>query len=578
MRYLRMLSNSVIGGVTFALYLTILVLQLNPRYALSGLPSLAATLILSYGMHVSAAFYALIVMRQVFASEVISPGWISFRFLVWLCAAAATLGALLMWVNLRGFGTVLDVDALRRMTGGAVGLSLCAGVMAVLAVGHAWARRHSSPLGAALLGVVLLASLAVPLMLRGPGTGPPRAARWLSPAADTAPGDRRVVMILLEGASLDLLAPVAAEGRLPHFERLLDAGASMHVATIRPTQPGPVWAAVATGKLPFKNGIRSAARYYPLAGQEALELLPDYCFAHALVAFKFLREQFHGSQDWTAQPLWSLLGAQGIPVGIVNWSVTQPAREVRGFLVSDGFVSLLESTVDPDSTGGIWPREAVATSVAAAAQAGRAAQAAPALLGDGVRQSINTPCGADRSYERIAAQLGGRYPPRFSVIRYECLDSVGHYFLRYAMPGAFGDVSDDEVQKYGSVLAAYYAQADEVIGRAIADLRPGDLLLVASGFGMDPLGVGKRLLERTFGNPDRIGTHERAPDGFLLAFGTDVRQGRYPRASLLDVAPTVLYFFGLPVPRDMDGFARTDIFAREFTADRPITYIPTYER
>ena len=146
------------------------------------------------------------------------------------------------------------------------------------------------------------------------------------------------------------------------------------------------------------------------------------------------------------------------------------------------------------------------------------------------------------------------------------------------MPGAFGDVSDDEIQKYGAVVASNYATADAAIGRAIAAQRPGDLLIVASGFGMEPLGVGKRLLDRTFGNADQSGTHERAPDGFLLAFGTDVAPGRYPRASLVDVAPTILYFFGLPVARDMDGFARTDIFTRAFTAARPITYIPTYER
>jgi len=111
----------------------------------------------------------------------------------------------------------------------------------------------------------------------------------------------------------------------------------------------------------------------------------------------------------------------------------------------------------------------------------------------------------------------------------------------------------------------------------MATLRPGDLLLVASGFGMEPMSVGKRLLERAVGNPELSGTHERAPDGFLFAFGSDVKPGRHPRASVVDVAPTILYFFGLPVARDMDGFARTDIFTQAFTAGRPITYIPTYE-
>jgi hypothetical protein len=95
---------------------------------------------------------------------------------------------------------------------------------------------------------------------------------------------------------------------------------------------------------------------------------------------------------------------------------------------------------------------------------------------------------------------------------------------------------------------------------------------------MEPLSPGKRLLERLVGNAEISGTHERAPDGFLMAYGEDVAPGRPPRASVLDLAPTVLYFLGLPVARDMDGFARPDIFRAPFTATRPITYIPTYGR
>ena len=48
--------------------------------------------------------------------------------------------------------------------------------------------------------------------------------------------------------------------------------------------------------------------------------------------------------------------------------------------------------------------------------------------------------------------------------------------------------------------------------------------------------------------------------------------------SFVDVVPTMLYFLGLPIGRDMDGYARTDIFQPAFTEDHPITFIPTYER
>jgi hypothetical protein len=101
---------------------------------------------------------------------------------------------------------------------------------------------------------------------------------------------------------------------------------------------------------------------------------------------------------------------------------------------------------------------------------------------------------------------------------------------------------------------------------------------VVSPFGMEPLSPAKRLLEHTIGNPTLNGSHERAPDGFLLAYGRDVSPGRPPRGSVTDVAPTILYFLGLPVGRDMDGSARADLFSRDFSADRPIVYIPTYER
>jgi hypothetical protein len=93
---------------------------------------------------------------------------------------------------------------------------------------------------------------------------------------------------------------------------------------------------------------------------------------------------------------------------------------------------------------------------------------------------------------------------------------------------------------------------------------------------MERLSPAKQLLARVIGDEQITGTHERAPDGFLIAYGRGVRPGRHPRGALADITPTVLYFFGLPVARDMDGFARSDLFVREFTAERPITFIPSY--
>jgi predicted AlkP superfamily phosphohydrolase/phosphomutase len=170
-------------------------------------------------------------------------------------------------------------------------------------------------------------------------------------------------------------------------------------------------------------------------------------------------------------------------------------------------------------------------------------------------------------------------PAQVTLTRYQGLDSIGHYFLRYAQPADFGDVTEEERRRLGPVLERHYSLIDQAIGHAMAGLGPDDLLLVVSGYGMEPLGLGKRLIERLIGDPDVSGTHETAPDGFLLAYGSSVSRGRLQtRASVVDVAPTILYFLGLPLGRDMDGYAQTDLFQRSFTEERPITFIPTYDR
>ena len=38
----------------------------------------------------------------------------------------------------------------------------------------------------------------------------------------------------------------------------------------------------------------------------------------------------------------------------------------------------------------------------------------------------------------------------------------------------------------------------------------------------------------------------------------------------MDVAPTILYAMGIPVPDDMDGRVLTDIFSDAFLSERPL--------
>jgi Type I phosphodiesterase / nucleotide pyrophosphatase len=169
----------------------------------------------------------------------------------------------------------------------------------------------------------------------------------------------------------------------------------------------------------------------------------------------------------------------------------------------------------------------------------------------------------DELYSRAIRDLMAARPVQLAAVRYQGLDTAGH---------------DDVAGKPFGTLDRYYAYIDAQIGAAFERLAPGDLLLVVSGFGMEPVSPLKHAAARILRDQDVSGTHENAPDGFLLAYGKDVAPGGKQRGSIVDVTPTILYFLGVPIGRDMDGFARADVFAPPFTAERPIAYIPSHGR
>ena len=584
MRYLRMLSNSMAAAALATSYVIALVLHLNPNLPLhpSRLAPLVATVGLFYIVHLTVIFYILLVLRQLLAREVFSPAWVSVDVLTWLSAMAAAAGATLMWRNLVTFSLVLDAATATALYASTMVLAATAMLCLLLALFRRRAPR-ARLLWAPLFVMLVLSSVAALLVLRGRGVPRPLEARPIDTAFDRARPDvsGRVTVIAIDAGSLDLITSATAEGRLPNFGRILDAGAVRHLATLHPTSAEAVWAAVATGKLPQKNGVRSSAIYQVAGGGGALQLLPDYCFAHGLERFGFLVEEAHTSATFRTRTLWSILSTNGFSVGVVGWPLTQPAPVVRGYVVGDTYhrVALTPSGIDDPSA--IYPPELQMDALAA--MEGAMADTSPVVTasigGARIDPRHETPARTDRVYDRIAQAMSHARPPQVTLTRYQSLDPIGHYFLRYAIPSEFGDVTDEERRRLGSVLERHYGVIDEAIGRAMAGLGPDDLLIVVSGYGMKPLGFGKRLIERVIGDPEISGTHEAAPDGFLLAYGASVARGRQPaRASVVDVVPTILYFLGLPIGRDMDGYARTDLFQGSFTEERPITFIPTYDR
>jgi predicted AlkP superfamily phosphohydrolase/phosphomutase len=74
-------------------------------------------------------------------------------------------------------------------------------------------------------------------------------------------------------------------------------------------------------------------------------------------------------------------------------------------------------------------------------------------------------------------------------------------------------------------------------------------------------------------NPDKRSGEDK-PEGFITAYGKHVKSGNYIEGGdLMDLAPTILYLMGQPIPENMDGKLLLDIIEEEFKVNNPPRYI-----
>lgn len=90
----------------------------------------------------------------------------------------------------------------------------------------------------------------------------------------------------------------------------------------------------------------------------------------------------------------------------------------------------------------------------------------------------------------------------------------------------------------------------------------------------------KRQLDPTIplvpGEDYRVISGDHHLKGILLARGKDIKKGiRVDQTTIADLAPTILYQMGVPVPDDMDGKVLKSIFKDSFLQSHPVTYIQT---
>jgi predicted AlkP superfamily phosphohydrolase/phosphomutase len=563
-----------------------LIFLLNPEvpHTWRNVLSIWGVLAITYGLAAGFAFFFLLSVVEMLRGRTLGPAWLSFRVLTWLAMLTLATSAALMWHNLVTLRLYLPPPTPITLAIAATVVTTAAGAFLVMGLFHYSFGRRGARASYVISALSLAAAVALPLLMR-----PQPATSGLTPRMpiEDTPSDRRLTLIGIEGASMSYVLPAIAEGKLPNFARLIETGAAGALRTIYPTESIAVWTSLATGKLPRKHGLKAFYRYRFPGVETTFTLRPRGLDFRPLERLGLVGRGAVTATSRRTQTFWGVLSSFGVDVGIVRWWGTYPAEDVRGFIVSEYLHRQVREGITPPLPGLTYPEELYASLVSRVRQP-------EDINGETLRQFVDTsivvpsdnfPWRAelarsladDATYQEIGDQLRDDFDPDVYAIYFFGLDTIGHYFTRYHRPDHFGDVSDDEIRKYGRTIEAYYHHLDAVLGEFMERRAENETIIVLSGHGMEPLPLARRIVEPFKGNPHLSGYHEASPDGLLILNGPGIAEGvKFQGASILDVAPTLLYLMGLPLGLDMDGALLTEVLEEELIRSQPVTFISSY--
>ncbi len=468
------------------------------------------------------------------------------RLLPWSMAAVFGAAAALDLAHAARYEHFLPPGIHDRLTKAGLWLALAALITACTAFLHSYRRKR--PYGTrSRFGIAGLAVLTVySVFERREAFDPPPPISPRAAAIDSAPPPN-LLIVGLDGASLDAILPLSEQGLLPFFSETMRAGSYGRAESIEPAVRRSLWTTVVTGKHPFRHGVVAERTWGapPLPG-----------------------ERFHLTPGAIAFGLW---GDRGAPEGGPAVRRSAPALwQIAGTFGIDSVA--LDFGVGLTGTSG----------ARAAALGSAMVDERLARLGDGPPAALYTAALRDlETQSQLLATLASRPREDARLLAFALMDGLAAvsrlYYDAYEAVQFDGDQAQARIEQ-ARWLSSYYAFLDGLIAEAWQQLPPPRMLAVVSAYGFRRSGPVRRLLGSRIEASAIAGGGLQTPDGLLLLRGQGIREDvLLTRLGIQDVTPTLLYALNLPVARDIDGRVLTESFEPAILARRPIAFVPSYE-
>ena len=425
-------------------------------------------------------------------------------------------------------------------------LALASLITAYTAFLHTYRRKR--PYGArSRFGIAGLAVLTVySVFERREAFDPPPPATPRAASIDSVPPPN-LLIVGLDGASLDAILPLSEQGLLPFFSETMRAGSYGRAESIEPAIRLSLWTTVVTGKYPFRHGVvaEQTSQAPPLPG-ERFHLTPG------AIGFGIWGDRGTSDGGPAIQPsapaLWQIAAGFGVDSVALDFGVG--LTDVSGARAA----ALGSAMVDERL----------------------------ARLGDGPPSALYTAALRDlETQSQLLETLRSQSPEGSRLLAFALMDGLADvsrlYYDSYEAVQFDGDQAQVRLDR-ARWLSAYYAFLDGLVAEAWEELPRPRMLAVVSAYGFERSGPIRRLLGRWSEAAPIPGGGFQTPDGLLLLRGQGIKEDfLLTGPGIQDVAPTLLYALNLPVARDIDGRVITESFELTTLARRPIAFVPSYE-
>jgi predicted AlkP superfamily phosphohydrolase/phosphomutase/Tfp pilus assembly protein PilF len=366
---------------------------------------------------------------------------------------------------------------------------------------------------------------------------------------------RKVLLVGWDAADWQVIHPLMDQGLMPTLQRFVEEGVMGNLGSLDPMYSPCLWTSIATGKRMHKHGIHWF-------------LEPDANRLGVTVPRSTTRQ---------CKAIWNMLTQAGLRTHAVGWLASHPAEPINGVCVTDGYATCAMSTARAVELeeGGIYPEDAIEPLAALRIDP---LELTEEVLWPFLPEFRSLQAKGDARVAVVAKLLAECFNLHnaatwalahrdwdFAAVYYDSIDHFCHAFMRYHPP-RLENLSQADFENYSGVVTACYRFHDMMLARLLDLAGPDATVILVSDHGFQSGALRPREIPCSpAGNVIWHRYH-----GVFAMKGPHVRKDEWIHdLNLLDVTPTVLALFGLPVGADMDGKPILNAFESPWDSQPP---------